>query len=64
MKYTKEQKYDFLFQRLFVSDIDWWESDAMLKLGPIYFQFPMSKINDGEITVEEAIEYCMKDAKL
>lgn len=57
MSYTLQQKYDFLMCNLAVSDIDYFEQDALLLLSA-YFQFD----GNEKPTPEEALEYLMQQS--
>lgn len=56
MKPTLQEKYDFLCSFFKVTDIDLWESDALLRLDTtnsvIYFQFGSNEFP----TVDTAVE--------
>ena len=60
---TVEEKYAYLLKHLKITDIDWWESDALLVMpDKIYFQFPSCWMNDPTLlTVDAAIEAAMDD---
>lgn len=60
---TVEEKYAYLLKHLKITDIDWWENDALLALPDrIYFQFPSSWLAHPELlTVDAAVECAMDD---
>lgn len=60
MIYSYEQKYNYLLSKLYVSDADYWEKDAMLSMRSIFYQFneqPSDKtfdeIIEGQMTREK-----------
>ena len=51
--YSYEQKYNYLLSKLYVSDVDLWENDALLQMNPIFYQF---NEHPEERTFDEIIE--------
>lgn len=57
MKPTLQQKYDFLLSKLGIQCIDTEESDAILVMQNLYFQFPLGSFpTDKDQAVEQAME--------
>lgn len=51
--YSYEQKYKYLLSKLYISDADLWEKDALLQMGSIFYQF---NEHPEERTFDEIIE--------
>lgn len=64
---TLQERYDFLVKRLKVSDVDYWEGDAMLDMNSFCFGFnpelDAEKLNDIGAVIDMAIETAEWDAK-
>jgi len=55
-KYTVEEKYQWLCERLKISDIDYWEGDALLTMPKaVYFGFSTMHQKDS---IEEILKKC------
>ena len=52
MTYSYEQKYNYLLSKLYVSDVDLWEKDALLQMSSIFYQF---NVHPEEKTFDEII---------
>ena len=59
--YSYEQKYNYLLSKLYVSDVDLWEKDAILQMSSIFYQF---NENPSDKTFDEIIEGQMTREKL
>jgi tRNA (Thr-GGU) A37 N-methylase len=61
------ERYEFLVKRLTVSDVDYWEGDAMLDMKPFCFGFSperdAEKLNDIDAVIDMAIDSAEWDAK-
>lgn len=57
MKPTIEEKYNWLLRHIYITDVDLWEKDAILKMS-VYFQFYADM---NTVSVEDAVELAMKD---
>lgn len=68
MKPTIKEKYNWLLSQLKVTDVDFWEGDALIRLQrPLYFQFAIAQ--SGEVftdkfcskvkDVDRAVKSCM-----
>jgi hypothetical protein len=51
--YTYEQKYNYLLSKLYISDADLWEKDALLQMSSVFYQF---NVHPAERTFDEIIE--------
>jgi hypothetical protein len=63
---TLQERYDFLVKRLKVSDIDYWEYDALLKMKPFCFCFDprtLDSLSNIDDVIDLAIETEEWDAK-
>ena len=61
MNYSAEQKYKYLLSKLYVSDVDLWEKDALLQMSSIFYQF---NEHPAEKTFDEIIEGQMTREKV
>ena len=50
---TYEQKYNYLLSKLYISDADLWEKDALLQMSSVFYQF---SVHPAERTFDEIIE--------
>lgn len=61
MNYSAEEKYNYLLSKLYVSDVDLWEKDALLQMSSIFYQF---NEHPSDKTFDEIIEGQMTREKL
>ena len=58
--YSYEQKYNYFLSKLYVTDVDLWEKDALLRMSSIFYQF---NEHSAEKTFDEIIEANMTKEK-
>ena len=61
MTYSYEDKYNYLLSKLYVSDVDLWEKDALLQMSSIFYQF---NVHPKERTFDEIVEGQMTKEKI
>ncbi len=61
MSYSYEQKYKYLLSKLYISEADSWEKDALLQMSSIFYQF---NEHPSERTFDEIIEGQMTREKV
>jgi len=53
MNYSYEDKYNYLLSKLYISDVDLWEKDALLQMSSMFYQF---NAHPEEKTFDEIVE--------